>query len=209
MKNKLLLLSLLCLALEVGRMLYSGSLSYIFLLWNLFLAAIPYLVSLHIQRTQNSIPKLIGKSMLWLLFLPNALYIITDLKHLHERPPIPEWFDCLLLFSYSTLALFFGLLSLYNMHQVFKRYASAFTQHTIVFCISLLAGFGVYLGREERWNSWDLFTNPLDLISECLSLSTVPHVWAFSTCYGIAFLIMYYIISSLIHYPHETPNQLA
>jgi len=209
MKQKLILLALLCLLLEAGRMIYSGSLSYIFLVWNLFLAAVPYLLSIHIQKQQTKGVKLIGLTMLWLLFLPNALYIITDLKHFHERPPVPEWFDCLLLFSYSTLALLLGLLSFYNMNEVIKKYSAKSVQHALVIFISFLSGFGVYLGREERWNSWDLFTNPLSLLSECITLSTMPHVWAFSLCYGIAFLSMYYIISSLIHYRHEKPKQLV
>lgn len=209
MKNRLLLLALLCISLEAGRMLYSGTLSYIFLIWNLFLAAVPYLLSSHIQTKKPTGMNLIGKCLVWVLFLPNALYIITDLKHLRVRPPVPEWFDCLLLFSFSTLALLLGLLSFYQMNQVLKRYAPPYIRHIILISISLLAGFGVYLGREQRWNSWDLFTNPFALISECISLSTVPHVWAFSLCYGFAFLSMYYITSSLIHYRHETPGQLV
>ncbi|ABG59833.1 conserved hypothetical protein (possible integral membrane protein) [Cytophaga hutchinsonii ATCC 33406] len=209
MKNRLFILAILCLLLEAGRMLYSGTLGYMFLIWNLFLAAVPYLLSTHIQATKPTGLNLIGKCFIWLLFLPNALYIITDLKHLHERPPVPEWFDCLLLFSFSTLALLLGLLSFYQMNQVLKRYAPAFVQHIILISISLLAGFGVYLGREQRWNSWDIFTNPFDLFSACISLSTEPHVWAFSLCYGFAFLSMYHIISSLIHYRHETPGQLV
>lgn len=209
MKNKLIILSALCISLEIGRMLYSNSLSYVFLIWNLFLAAIPYLLATHIQQKRPAGIHLLWKGFLWLLFLPNALYIITDLKHFRERPPVPEWFDCLLLFSYSTLAMLFGLLSFYHMHQAIKGYVSKPLQHIFISAISVLAGFGVYLGREERWNSWDLFTNPFDLLSESLTLITMPKVWAFSLCYGIAFLSMYYIISSLIHYRHETPKQLA
>lgn len=203
------MLSALCVSLEAGRMVYSHSLNYLFLIWNLFLAAIPYILAAHILKRRPKGIHLLWKGFLWLLFLPNALYIITDLKHFRERPPVPEWFDCLLLFSYSTLAILLGLLSFYYMHQAIKSYVSKPLQHVFVGTISFLAGFGVYLGREERWNSWDLFTNPLDLLSESLSLITKPNVWAFSLCYGIAFLSMYSLISSLIHYRHETPRQLA
>lgn len=209
MKQKLILLTTFCLLLEAGRMIYSGSLSYIFLVWNLFLAAVPYILAIYINQKKTKGLKLIGLSIIWLLFLPNSLYIITDLKHFHERPPVPEWFDCLLLFSYSTLALLLGLLSFYTMNEVLKKYSAKSIQHTSIVFVSLLSGFGVYLGREERWNSWDLFTNPISLLSECITLSTLPHVWTFSLCYGVSFLSMYYIISSLIHYQHETPKQLV
>lgn len=208
MKKNLFILSIACLLLESGRMIYSGSLGYIFLVWNLFLAFIPYLIAMHVQQKKTTGIPLIALALLWLLFLPNALYIITDLKHLRVRPPVPEWFDCLLLFCFSTLALLYGLFSFYTMNQVLKKYASKFIQNITLAAISMLVGFGVYLGREERWNSWDLFTNPFSLLSECLTLITVPQVWIFSCCYGLAFLGMYHLISSLIHHNHETHKQL-
>jgi len=208
MKKNLFILSIACLLLESGRMIYSGSLGYIFLVWNLFLAFIPYLIAMHVQQKKTTGIPLIALALLWLLFLPNALYIITDLKHLRVRPPVPEWFDCLLLFCFSTLALLYGLFSFYTMNQVLKKYASKCIQNITLAGISMLVGFGVYLGREERWNSWDLFTNPFSLLSECLTLITVPQVWIFSCCYGLAFLGMYHLISSLIHHNHETHKQL-
>jgi len=208
MKKNLFILSTACLLLELGRMAYSGSLEYIFLIWNLFLAFIPYLIATHVQQKKTTGIPLIALALLWLLFLPNALYIITDLKHLRVRLPVPEWFDCLLLFSFSTLALLYGLFSFYTMNQVLKKYASKFMQQVTLAATSILVGFGVYLGREERWNSWDLFTNPFSLLSECFRLITIPQVWIFSCCYGLAFLGMYYLISSLIHHNHETHKQL-
>jgi uncharacterized membrane protein len=207
MKKNLFILSAACLLLEVGRMLYSSSLGYIFLVWNLFLACIPYLIARHIQHKKRSGIYLLAMVAVWLLFLPNALYIITDLKHFRVRPPVPEWFDCLLLYSYSTLALLYGLMSLYTIHQVFKNHLSAITQHVFLTSTSFLVGFGVYLGREERWNSWDLFTKPISLLSECFTLITIPHVWVFSCCYGFAFLGMYHLVSSLIHHNHEAHKQ--
>ncbi len=209
MKKNILLLTTVCILLEVARMVYSESLTYIFLIWNLFLAYIPYLIATNIQATRPTGMRLLVKSMLWLLFLPNALYIITDLKHLKIRPPIPEWYDSLLLFSYSTLALLFGLISFYYMNQVLKNYVSPKIQHLSILVLSITSGFGVYLGREERWNSWNLFTHPITLLHDCCTLITLPHVWAFSLCYGLAFLGMYHILSSLIHFNHEPSKQLA
>jgi len=209
MKKNLLLATLSCFLLEAGRIIYSNSLDYIFLIWNLFLAAIPYLIASNIQSKQSKGYKLIWQSAVWLLFLPNSLYIITDLKHFRERSPVPEWFDCLLLFSFSTIALLFGLLSFYHMNQVLKKYVSKTVQHLVLIFISFISGFGVYLGREERWNSWDIVTNPFSLLSDCITLSSIPHVWLFSMCYGLSFLFMYYIISSLINFNHETSKQLV
>ena len=208
MKKNLFILSIACLLLESGRMIYSGSLEYIFLIWNLLLAFIPYLIATHVQQKKTTGIPLIALALLWLLFLPNALYIITDLKHLRVRPPVPEWFDCLLLFSFSTLALLYRLFSFDTMNQVLKKYVSKIIQKITLTVTSILVGFGVYLGREERWNSWDLFTNPFSLLSECFKLITIPQVWVFSCCYGFVFLGMYHFISSLIHHNYETQKQL-
>lgn len=209
MRKNLFILSAACLLLEVGRMLYSSSLDYIFLVWNLFLACIPYLIALYIKQKERGKIYVFALVAIWLLFLPNAVYIITDLKHFRVRPPVPEWFDCLLLYSFSTLALLYGLMSLYTIHQIFKKRLTIISQHLILTCTSFLVGFGVYLGREQRWNSWDLFINPISLLSECITLITIPHVWLFSCCYGFAFLGMYHLVSSLIHHNHENQKQFA
>jgi uncharacterized membrane protein len=209
MKKNLFILTATCLLLQLGRILYSGSFGYIFLLWNLFLAFIPYLIATHIQRKKTTGIPLIALALLWLLFLPNTLYIITDLKHFRGRPPVPEWYDCLLLFCFSTLALLYGLFSFYMMNQVLKKYVSGFIQQLSLIPISVLIGFGVYLGRQQRWNSWDIFTNPFPLLSECFTLLTIPHVWIFSCCYGVVFLGMYHLISSLINQNYETYKQLS
>jgi uncharacterized membrane protein len=209
MKKKLILCTSLSVLLLVGRVGYSSSISYVFLVWNLLLAFIPYAISSYVHSNRQRLIPLIFWSVLWLLFLPNALYIITDLKHLRERPFIPVWYDCLLLFSFSALALLFGLLSLYKMNMVIKKYTSTIMQHILLIMISILTGFGVYLGRVERWNSWDLFTKPISLLTECSSLIKMPYVWCFSAIYGLAFLFMYYIILSLINFENETPRKLV
>ncbi|MBC7451662.1 MAG: DUF1361 domain-containing protein [Cytophagales bacterium] len=209
MNKKLVVCTSLSLLLLAARMGYSSSLSYVFLAWNLLLAFIPYLISTTIHSGKLKGIIVFPAGIIWLLFLPNALYIITDFKHLRERPFIPVWYDCLLLFSFSALALLFGLLSFYHVNQVLKRYLSKPFQHILLVFISIITGFGVYLGRVERWNSWDFFTHTPDLVSESLILMTKPYVWLFSLTYGLAFLFMYYIILSLINFRHETPRQLV
>src|SRR4051812_1223502 len=100
----LILSSLLSLSLLLCRMLLSFSLTYGFLVWNLFLAMIPYLISTWIIVKQERIrkPHIIAVlTFLWLLFFPNAPYILTDLLHLRERQNIPLWYDLLLLLSFG------------------------------------------------------------------------------------------------------------
>src|SRR5689334_9256636 len=99
------------LVLLLVRIIITNELTYIFLAWNLFLAWIPFMISQKL-KTANSWWKILFLFNAWLLFLPNAPYIITDFLHLRQRPPIPYWYDILLLFSTALNGLLLGLASL-------------------------------------------------------------------------------------------------
>ena len=85
------------------RFLYAKSFTYIFLVWNLFLAWIPFQLSMLLtdrKGTSNWVNNFL--LVAWLLFFPNALYIITDLIHLEDvKTEVPVWFDAILLFTSS------------------------------------------------------------------------------------------------------------
>lgn len=144
-------------------MLYRGAPAFIFLVWNLFLAWIPYWIALSINSIYNKTKSrilILGLLGLWLLFFPNAPYIITDFLHLKARQPIPLWYDMMLIFSFAWTGLTLGLLSLYEVQLFIEKYLSKMWAWLLsVSCIGL-AGFGIFIGRFQRWNSWDVFTQP-------------------------------------------------
>jgi uncharacterized membrane protein len=72
-----------------ARIIATGSVMYAFLLWNLILAFIPYVISyrLYNNRFIENKLKLVATIFVWLLFIPNSFYILTDLSHLDEKPP--------------------------------------------------------------------------------------------------------------------------
>jgi uncharacterized membrane protein len=114
---------------------------------------------------------------LWLLFLPNAPYIVTDFLHLKHKPPVPLWFDLVLLFSFAGTGLLLGLLSLHNMQQALTARLSARWAQWLIGGAIALSGFGIWLGRFQRWNSWDIFTRPDALLADLLStLSSWPEL---------------------------------
>src|SRR5688572_7692397 len=102
--KKLLLLSAFCFVLEVFRILATGTLKYIFLPWNLILAWIPLIVAVFASREEKKI-KFFCYFLGWLLFFPNAPYIITDLIHLRPRNDFPLWFDSTLIYSFAFTGL--------------------------------------------------------------------------------------------------------
>ena len=92
-------LALSC-ALIAGRVLLTGRLTFVFLLWNLVLAAIPFALSAALSLAAGAPPKarvLLPVGAAWLLFFPNAPYILTDLFHLEHRPGVPFWYDLALI----------------------------------------------------------------------------------------------------------------
>ncbi len=165
-------------------MLYADNLYYGFLLWNLLLAGIPFLISHKLYKNRkNNRAVLYSGLFLWLLFLPNAPYIITDLVHLYHRPPVPYWYDMLLVLLSACNGLALGFVSIHQVEMIiFRRNAEKliFPFRAIVM---LSMGYGVYMGRYLRFNSWDAIINPIEVliaIKNSMDPGTVGFVLTFS-----------------------------
>lgn len=158
-------LSVLLFALRYA---YSGSLTFIFLNWNLILAWIPLVCAAGVWLLQGeqTRPRLRTAPLLalWLLFFPNAPYILTDLLHLAPREGVPLWFDLLLLLSFAWNGLILGFASLWIVHGLLQRWYGTLVGWMGA-ALALVAGaVGIYLGRFGRWNSWDLLIDPAPIL---------------------------------------------
>jgi uncharacterized membrane protein len=161
--------SALCLALELFRERHFLDAGYRFLVWNLILAWIPVLLGLIVYdryRRGRSMLALAPALALWLLFLPNAPYIVTDFVHLESHSPSPLWLDGVELSAFAWTGMLLGFVSLYLVHAVVRHRFGAGTGWAFVVCVLPLVSAGVYLGRVKRWNSWDLLTEPGRRLSE-------------------------------------------
>ena len=196
--------SALCVSLSIVRVFYSARLTHANLVWNLFLACIPVGFSLLAWKYQNSKIKLLACSACWLLFLPNAPYLVTDLVHLESRPPVPFWFDIILFQSFICLGLLLTFLSLYWMQNLVAQLYSRRLGWLFILFVIGLTGFGLYLGRVQRWNSWDLFVHPIELLSDASQLLLHPRRRAtglYSMLYGGFLFIAYAFFYALTHLP--------
>lgn len=154
--------------LNILRIIIWHKSSYFYLLWNIFLAFIPYIISLvlvnlHKEEKINNFFLILG-SLLWILFIPNAPYLITDFIHLDEVKHAPLLFDAFLLFSSALVGLLFGLYSISHIYEIIKDKFSKIKSEIILIILFILIGFGIYLGRFLRFNSWDFFTNHTSLL---------------------------------------------
>lgn len=188
----------LYVALYAARVLTSGRLTYAFLLWNLALAWVPWLAA---QASRAAAARrwdlaAWGFGVAWLAFFPNAPYLVTDFVHLRPRPGVPLWYDIAMLGTAALIGFAAGGLSLRTVHGwVSDRYG---TLAGIVLLASsaLAAGVGIYLGRFERWNSWDLLARPGPVLRDVLALVVEPQPRAlvvtlvFAALTGLAYLIV-------------------
>jgi uncharacterized membrane protein len=160
----LILSTLLAGFLFVARVLVSRSLAYKNLPWNLFLAWLPYVFSLWAAllnlRNQGRWWLLLIPGGLWLIFFPNAPYIVTDFLHLETRPYIPLWYDITMLATFAWTGCFLAIASLRTMQILVRNYAGWIVSWLFAASVLGLGGLGIYLGRFSRWNSWDLLLNP-------------------------------------------------
>lgn len=208
-KDKLLLLialsSIYSILLIALRIKITNSFYYLFLVWNLFLAFIPfgisYLIKLN-QKLRNSKYKFWCLFCIWVLFLPNAPYILTDLFHLEIGKSMPKWYDLLLISSCAVNGFLLFFISINDMHQIIKNKLSNFKAWLLIITIIFMSSFGVYLGRFLRWNSWDILQKPQSLFYDILirfkNPSDHPQTWGVTIGFGIFFMISFMIFKYLI-----------
>lgn len=156
-------LSAFAIALSITRVIYTNNLSFLFLVWNLFLAWVPYWISNTKFKEHDKINlKLTCFVGIWLVFLPNAPYLLTDLVHFHSTSQT-KWLDLILLSSYAIcgVLLFYFSLQHFKTNFLLKRRKSS--QVIILIGLLVLSAYGIFLGRELRFNSWDIISNPLGL----------------------------------------------
>jgi uncharacterized membrane protein len=174
----LLLSSMLACSLLAMRMRLSGSPAFVFLVWNLFLAWLPYGWSLAAARLAARRPSawwwLLVPGALWLLFFPNALYLVTDFVHLRPREGIPLWYDIGMLAAFALSGCFLAVASLHTMQNLVAAYLGNLASWLFVFGVVGLNGLGVYLGRFLRWNSWDVFLDPRGVLADTLHIVANP-----------------------------------
>jgi uncharacterized membrane protein len=204
------LASAMCVALLAGRVTVTNSPRYLFLGWNLWLAWIPVVfayVALAFSRRRPLLYAIVPIfAFLWLIFFPNAPYILTDLQHLAlETTSVPVWFDVILLVWFSWTGLLLGIVSLYVMHMIVAGEFGRLPGWIFVLAVSGLTSLGIYVGRFLRLNSWDILQNPSDFALTILGQAIDPSLRsvAFTALLTIFFLFVYCTLYAFGHLLQE------
>jgi uncharacterized membrane protein len=216
--DRLLTASMLFSCILVGiRIFHTGKITFIFMIWNLFLAYVPYAISTWMtarqarlahenQETRGVRGRLIRLFtvllfLAWILFIPNSFYILTDLYHLadnHRNSLVPEWFDLSLILSFAWNGLLLGILSVRQIEKILIPQASIFREWLFLYPVMWLNALGVYTGRYLRYNSWDIITNPFQLLSDIFGMVIHPlrhqYAWDMIFCFSILLTLFYSLI---------------
>jgi len=202
--------SIICVGLVAARMVYYQSTGYTNLVWNLFLAWIPfvlaylaYMLSWRRPFVYFVIPIF---AFLWLIFFPNAPYILTDLQHLGQRSlGAPLWYDVVIFIWFSWTGMLLGVVSLSLMQEIIKREIGRLAGWIFVFAVSVLTAVGLYLGRFVRLNSWDILQNPGQIASNIPDWLGDPsrRSVGFILLYTLFFIFVYLTLYAFGHILNE------
>lgn len=198
--KRLLLFMSLCAFVLCYRVVSTKTIDFTFLLWNLFLAILPLFVSKLIRynpKVHSYKPLLFVLFSLWILFLPNSPYIITDLMHL-KTGTSTMWIDLFMLFIFALNGVLLGALSMIDIfHFITKKYNQKAANITL-FTASFLSGFGIFIGRFLRFNSWDIIARPKVLfycLYKCLFLY---EAWVWTIGFGSFMWISFLVLKPLL-----------
>tara|TARA_R100001369_G_scaffold92228_1_gene136296 strand:+ start:1259 stop:1921 length:663 start_codon:yes stop_codon:yes gene_type:complete len=207
-QSKFKTLSLVTVALAFSiiilmlRIKLNTSFFYLFLVWNVFLAIIPFAITLYLHTKENLSPlKLCFWFLVWIAFLPNAPYIVTDLIHIKSGNDTLLWLDVLVVLSFAMSGLLLFYYSIIDMQQLMTSRFKRIPITTLTLVIIFLCGFGVYLGRFLRYNSWEIISEPQMIISDILNILLSPfqnsEAWLFTLGFGTFLVVGYWMFLTL------------
>ncbi|MCK7591485.1 DUF1361 domain-containing protein [Subsaxibacter sp. CAU 1640] len=200
--SMLMLSMTLSLVLLAIRMKLNQSFFFLFLVWNLFLAVIPFVITTYLREKEH-LNKFVLMAWfgIWLLFLPNAPYIVTDLLHLRSSEHYLMWLDVLVVTSFAFNGLIVFFQSLMDMEEILKNYVSKRWLFILMCFVIFLTGFGMYLGRFLRYNSWEIIQHPSQLFTDIIDIAIHPtqhmQAWVFTLTFGAFLYVGFGMIKSL------------
>lgn len=198
-------------ALVIARILVTRNINYSFLVWNLFLAWLPLIFALLARERYRPGARrdwrFAGLAGAWLLFFPNAPYIFTDFIHLIYGPHRHFWVDLTLVLICALTGFVLGFVSLYLMQSVVRRMYGPLASWAFIAVVAGLSGFGIYLGRFVRLNSWDVVAQPMKLYHGISNWAANPlansTTFTFPLLFATFILVAYVMLYTLTHLPRS------
>ncbi len=213
----LLWASCVSLGLYVYGSLRSPDFTYSYLPINLILAWVPLLLSVWLVRLLPTHAWLsfwpLVASFLWLGFLPNSFYMVSDYIHLREMSTADIVFNAVVFTSFIATALILGFSSLYLVHREFARRFNSFMAGGLIMFILLLCSFAIFLGRDLRWNTWDVLLNPAGLLFDVsdrfINPSAHPQTFLTTASFFVLLSTLYIVVWQAARYLKSTGSKIS
>jgi uncharacterized membrane protein len=178
----------ICSALATAFYIFGGLIYHAwgpgYLIFNLVLAYIPWCLtypfatSLELavrRRNPKNYLFVAGWGLLWLGFLPNTFYLITDMTHLADTwHGLPLLYAAMMFGVFAAVGTILGFMSVYKLHRIMWRFMNPRTTYLVILLIILLSSLAIYLGNVLRWNTWDLVLHPIAVIRAVVSTLAQP-----------------------------------
>jgi uncharacterized membrane protein len=198
----LFLSSVVSEALFGYNVLHSHSLEFDYLSWNLVLAWLPLIfaarLTIVLKRKLWSSWEALLYSVLWLVFLPNSFYMISDFIHLQDVAQANVVYDALILTSFIYTGVTLGFSSLFLVHLHLKRRLPAREASLWIAITLFVCSIAIYFGRDLRWSSWNVLTNPggllFDISDRLVHITSYPQMVITIIAFFILLLSMYNLI---------------
>lgn len=206
--KSIIILATLAVVLNIFRIIIWGKFSFTWILWNIFLAFVPFLISslmliLTKEKKMNKVLFVIG-IFLWMIFIPNAPYIVTDFIHIGTTRSIPIIYDILLIFNSALVGLILCFHSLFHIEQIVKTKHKKNTGRLIMGIFIIMISFGVYLGRFLRFNSWDIFIDHSSLVNNIWEIISQAAMHTEVYLYTLLFFV--FLSTSYIAWKYSNTN---
>ncbi len=203
----LFLLTALAVALNLGRAVATHQTGDLYLSWNIFLALLPFAVSTSLlwysKQPKVSLFVLVFGLLVWLALFPNAPYLLTDFIHVRNGAILSIWYNIIMFFSAAWVGLFAAFYSLSHIETLLGKYFKKLVVWVLLSAALIVSSFGIYIGRFLRWNSWDVFVNPRELVAD---------IWIVFTKSGqhqdaFFFTFIFFIFMLVSYIALRTPNR--
>jgi len=192
-------LSVADVILVIFRILLTGSHKYSFIPWNLFLAWTSFVLAgilvRHVQHARWLSWRNVGLSILWLIFLPNTFYVLTDFVHVAPTAEISQLYDIILVSLLVFAGFILGVANLFLVHRELLKRLSTTASYAVIEAVILICSFSIYVGRDLRWNTWDVIANPGGVI---VNVSDSLDPFGNPRAFNVTFL--FFILVSLLYW---------
>ncbi len=173
------------------RCVFTLSFHYTYLLWNLLIAYVPYIVSKQLVKCKKPNERAILLLSVCLLFFPACMYLFTDILQMHKTDNFPIFYDVFLYMVFSWNALLPALMSLKKIESFLRRYLSVFMVKISILFFIFLSSYSICLVRFLHLKDWDVITNSKRFIQISVNniLNPTDHIHAWLSVISLMLLL--------------------